>query len=53
MGKMSENYLKILEVGKNVRKFLASRSTKMSENGRRKYKNVRFFGKYQKILLIY
>ena len=30
--KMSENYFQILEVGKNVGKFLFRRSVKMSEN---------------------
>ena len=45
---MSENYFIIVEMGKNVRKFLFRRSTKMSENGPKKCKmpknNVRNLG---------
>ena len=39
--KMSENYFKILEVGKNVRKWFGQ-STKMSENGPKKCKIIQF-----------
>ena len=47
---MSENYFKILEVGKNVRTFLLRRDTKMSENETRKRINVRkCLGKCQKM----
>ena len=38
---MSENYFNILEVGKNVRKFLSRRSEKVTENYLAKVKNVR------------
>ena len=40
---MSENYFKILEVGKNVRTFLLRRGTKISENETRKRIKVRNF----------
>ena len=37
---MSENHFKILEVGKNVRKFIFRRNRKMSVNEFVKMKNV-------------